>query len=491
MIGTPSEVKVVEPTIFELSAPGRTSNPVGRCDVPERDPSELLPPTELRESLDLPAVTEVEITRHFGHLSRLNYAVDLGFYPLGSCTMKYNPKVNEDVAGLAGFAAVHPYQDEATVQGALQLLYELQQYLAEIGGMDAATLQPAAGAQGELTGMLIARAYQRDRGQDHRRVVLVPDSAHGTNPASAAMVGYRVVTVESNGRGGVDLAHLRAKMDEGVAAIMLTIPNTLGLFDENILEVCRIVHAAGGLVYADGANMNAILGRAKPGDLGCDMMHFNLHKTFSTPHGGGGPGAGPLAVKAHLAPYLPVPLAQRRQDGTYYLEYDRPQSIGRVRSFYGNFGILVRAYAYIRALGGEGLRAVSENAVLNANYLLARLRAAYDLPYDRRCMHEFVLSGRRQKAQGVRTLDIAKRLIDYGFHPPTIYFPLIVEEALMIEPTETESKETLDAFAEALLHIAEEARLEPALLHEAPHNSPVGRLDEVRAARQPVLKYEG
>ena len=491
MTETNTEMKIVEPTIFELSAPGRTSVPVGRSDVPERALGDLIPAGELRAGLDLPEVTEVEVTRHFVRLSRLNYGVDLGFYPLGSCTMKYNPKVNEEVAALPGFAAVHPYQPAQTVQGALQLLYELQAYLAEIGGMDAATLQPAAGAHGELTGMLMTRAYHRARGEDHRRLVLVPDSAHGTNPASAAMVGYSVVTVESNGRGGVDLERLRAKMSGEVAAIMLTIPNTLGLFDEGIVDVCRIVHEGGGLVYADGANMNAILGRVKLGELGCDIMHFNLHKTFSTPHGGGGPGSGPVAVKAPLAPFLPVPLAMRGADGGYYLEYERPQSIGRVRSFYGNFGILVRAYAYIRSLGAEGLRGVSENAVLNANYVLAKLREAYDLPYDRRCMHEFVLSGRRQKAQGVRTLDIAKRLIDYGFHPPTIYFPLIVEEALMIEPTETESRQTLDRFVEAMRSIAEEARTQPEVVREAPHTSPVGRLDEVRAARQPVLKYQG
>ena len=490
-----TSIKIVEPTIFELSAPGRTSGAVGACDVPERDPAQLLPAGQLREDLPLPQVTEVEITRHFVRLSRLNYALDLGFYPLGSCTMKYNPKVNEEAASLPGFAAIHPYLPDEACQGALQLLYELQGYLCEIGGMDACTLQPSAGAQGELTGMLVVRAYQRDRGRDDCDVVLVPDSAHGTNPASAAMVGYRVVTVASNGNGGVDLGDLRAKMNPCVAALMITIPSTLGLFDQSILEIARIVHDGGGLVYADGANMNAMLGRAKLGELGCDLMHFNLHKTFSTPHGGGGPGAGPVAVKSHLDSYLPVPLAAKRQgaDGreVYYFDHDRPRSVGRVHSFYGNFGILVRAYAYIRSLGAEGLKSVSENAVINANYLQARLKGAYDLPYDRHCMHEFVLSGRRQKALGVRTLDIAKRIIDYGFYPPTIYFPLIVEEALMIEPTETESKATLDSFAEAMLRIAEEARTEPEVLREAPHNSPVGRLDEVRAARRPVLQFQG
>ncbi|MHB1132000.1 MAG: aminomethyl-transferring glycine dehydrogenase subunit GcvPB [Chloroflexota bacterium] len=484
--------KIVEPTIFELSQPGRTSQPVGGADVPERPLAELLPGIALRASLPLPEVTEVEVTRHFTHLSQLNYSVDTGLYPLGSCTMKYNPKVNEETAALSGFAAAHPYLPEAASQGALRLMWELQSYLAEIGGMDACTLQPSAGAQGELSGMLMVRAYHRARGEDQRHVVLVPDSAHGTNPASAAMVGYRVQTVASNERGGVDLEALRARLDGNVAAFMITIPNTLGLFDENICEIARLVHEAGGLVYADGANMNAVLGRAKLGQMGCDVMHFNLHKTFSTPHGGGGPGAGPVAVKAHLAPFLPLPQVARREEvggrEVFYLDCDRPQSIGRVRSFYGNFGVLVRAYTYIRSLGAEGLRAVSENAVLNANYLLSRLRQAYDLPYDRRCMHEFVLSGRRQKAQGARTLDIAKRIIDYGFYPPTIYFPLIVEEALMIEPTETESKQTLDSFVEAMLAIAAEAQSQPELLREAPHHSPVGRLDETRAARQPVLK---
>ena len=490
-----SFTRTLEPTIFEISEPGRATGAVGACDVPEVDLAQLLPAGQLRENLPLPQVTEVEITRHFTRLSRLNYAVDLGFYPLGSCTMKYNPKVNEEAASLPGFATVHPYLPEEACQGALQLMYELQEYLCEIGGMDACTLQPSAGAQGELTGMLLVRAYHRDLGRDECDVVLVPDSAHGTNPASAAMVGYRVVTVASNGKGGVDLDDLRAKMDPCVAALMITIPNTLGLFDENIVEICRIVHEGGGLVYADGANMNAMLGRAKLGQLGCDVMHFNLHKTFSTPHGGGGPGAGPVAVKSPLAPYLPSPLVAVRQepDGreVYYFDHDRPKSIGRVRSFYGNFGILVRAYAYIRSLGAEGLRAVSENAVINANYLQSRLKGAYELPYDRRCLHEFVLSGRRQKAMGVRTLDIAKRIIDYGFYPPTIYFPLIVEEALMIEPTETESKATLDAFADAMLRIAEEARTEPEVVREAPHVSPIGRLDEVRAARHPVLKFQG
>ncbi len=489
------EARVVEPTIFELSRPGRTSQAVGACDVPEKELAAVLPGVALRQDLPLPEVTEAEVTRHFVRLSRLNYAVDLGLYPLGSCTMKYNPKVNEEVASWAGFASIHPYLPDAACQGALQLMYELQRYLCEIGGMDACTLQPSAGAQGELTGMLMVRAYHREREEDHRRIVLVPDSAHGTNPASAAMVGYQVVTVLSDVSGGVDLDDLRGKLNGEVAALMITIPNTLGLFDENICEIARLVHEAGGLVYADGANMNALLGRAKPGDLGCDVMHFNLHKTFSTPHGGGGPGAGPVAVKAPLAPYLPSPLIARRDasDGqaAYYRDFDRPQSIGRVRSFYGNFGILVRAYTYIRSLGAEGLRSVSENAVLNANYLLAQLRGAYDLPYARRCMHEFVLSGRRQKSQGVRTLDIAKRIIDYGFYPPTIYFPLIVEEALMVEPTETESKATLDAFADTMLRIAREAVDEPEVVREAPHNSPVGRLDEVRAARHPVLRDQG
>lgn len=482
----------IENLIFELGSPGRRTGYVDDLDFPSRGVGDLLPAGVLREDLGLPEVTERELVQHFTRLSRINYAVDSGLYPLGSCTMKYNPKVDEDLAALEGFAQIHPLQPEETVQGALQLMYELQEYLAQISGLDAVTLQPAAGAHGELTGLLIMRAYHRQRGDDQRRVVLVPDSAHGTNPATASMGGCQLVNVKSNDRGGVELDELRRLADDKVAALMLTIPNTLGLFDENILDISDIVHRAGALLYCDGANMNAMLGQVRLGDLGCDVMHFNLHKTFSTPHGGGGPGSGPVAVSSALAPFLPKPVVAKRQtaDGDrYYLDYDRPLSIGKVRSFYGNFGVIVRAYAYIRSLGPEGLRQVSENAVLNANYLMHLLKGAYDLPYDRSCMHEFVLSGRRQKTHSVRTLDIAKRLLDYGFHPPTIYFPVIVDEALMIEPTETETRETLDAFARALIDIANEAERDPELVRSAPHSTPVGRLDEVTAARHPILRW--
>jgi|DewCreStandDraft_5_1066085.scaffolds.fasta_scaffold00757_27 glycine dehydrogenase subunit 2 len=481
-----------EPLLIELSSPGRRAFVPPPCDVPERDIAAELPASALRRELKLPEVAEIDLVRHYVRLSQRNYAIDVGFYPLGSCTMKFNPKVHEDIARLPGFADIHPFQPEETVQGAIELMYLLQEYLAEITGMAAVTLQPAAGAHGELTGMLLIRAHHVASGSQ-RTKVLVPDSAHGTNPATAAMCGYRVVTVPSDARGNTGIAKLRAAMDEEVAAVMMTVPSTLGLFEENILAIAEAAHAVGAQVYCDGANMNAMLGRLKPGDLGIDVMHINLHKTFSTPHGGGGPGAGIVAVKAHLAPYLPVPVAARREtpEGpVYYLDYDRPQSIGKVQSLYGNFSILVRAFTYIRSLGKEGLRSASGNAVLNANYLLERLRGTYEVAYDRRCMHEFVLTGRRFKHQyGVRTLDIAKRLIDYGFHPPTVYFPLIVEEALMVEPTETESRETLDAFADALLAVAHEAETNPELVRNAPYTTPVRRLDEALAARRPNLRW--
>ncbi|MFQ6057429.1 MAG: aminomethyl-transferring glycine dehydrogenase subunit GcvPB [Anaerolineae bacterium] len=475
-----------EPLIFELSSPGRVGVSLPELDVPQAP----LPTEHLREDLPLPEVSEVDVVRHFTRLSQLNYSVDTAFYPLGSCTMKYNPKVNEAVARLAGFTQIHPYQDEATVQGALQLMYELQEYLAEIAGLPAVSLQPAAGAHGELTGMLIIWAYHHHHGDTGRARVLVPDSAHGTNPATAAMCGYSVVPVPSDERGNLAVRELDRLMDDSVAGLMLTNPNTLGLFEEHILQVSEIVHQRGGLIYCDGANMNALLGTAKPGELGMDVLHYNLHKTFSTPHGGGGPGAGATAVTKELEPFLPVPMVAKEGD-RYFLDYDRPLSIGRVRAFYGNFNIMVRAYAYIRSLGARGLREVADNAVLNANYLLHRLKGAYDLPYDRPCMHECVFAGTRQARLGVRTLDIAKRLTDYGFHPPTIYFPLIVKEALMIEPTETESRETLDAFAEAMLAIAQEAETEPQMVQSAPHRAPVTRLDEVTAARKPNLCWKG
>jgi glycine dehydrogenase subunit 2 len=478
---------VAEPLLFEISRPGRRGTTLPKVGVPERSAAELLPGVPLREELRLPEVAQIDLVRHFVRLSQKNFSIDTNFYPLGSCTMKFNPKVHEDVVKLPGFADLHPFQDEAGAQGALQLMYELAGYLGEIAGLPAVSLQPAAGAHGELTGVLVIRAYHLSRGDRGRRRILVPDSAHGTNPATAAICGFEVTSIRSGASGGVDLADLREKLGDDVAGLMITIPSTLGLFDENILEVTRLVHESGGLVYCDGANLNAVVGRARFGDLGGDVMHFNLHKTFTTPHGGGGPGAGPVAVTAALAPFLPGPVVTRADD-RYVLE-EPPQSIGRVRSFYGNFGMLVRAYTYIRMLGPDGLRAVADNAVLNANYLLARLKQAYDLPYDRTCMHEFVLSARRQRQHGVRALDVAKRLIDYGYHPPTIYFPLVVEEAMMIEPTETESKETLDAFAEAMLRIAEEAREQPALLHDAPHDTPVRRLDEVTAARKPNIRF--
>ncbi len=474
-----------ERLVFEIGKKGKVGVSLPRCDVPEEEPERLIPEQHLRKDLPLPELSEPEIVRHFTRLSQLNCGVDTGLYPLGSCTMKYNPKVNEEIASLAGLTRLHPYQPEELCQGALRLMYELGEYLAQIGGMDAVTLQPAAGAHGELTGMLIIRAYFLSKAQK-RHQVIIPDSAHGTNPASAALCGYQAIEVKSDERGCVDVVELNKLVDEDVAAIMLTNPNTLGLFEENILEIADIVHRAGGLLYCDGANLNALLGVARPGDMGFDLLHFNLHKTFSTPHGGGGPGSGPLGVKRTLAPFLPVPLVVK-QGKRYLLDYNCPLSIGKVRSFYGNFGVLIKAYAYLLSLGPEGLRQVAENAVLNANYLVKRLKDHYHLPYDRICKHEFVLSGARQKKRGIRALDIAKRLIDCGFHPPTIYFPLIVNEALMIEPTETESRQTLDRFAEALIKIAQE---DAETLKSAPHHTSVGRLDEVAAARKPNLRWK-
>jgi len=469
---------------FDLSQPGRRACALPALDVP---PAPLPPADLLRRDLNLPELSQVDLVRYFVALSRLNYSVDTGFYPLGSCTMKYNPKVHEDLARLPGFAQTHPLQPAETAQGTLAVMHDLQRCLAEITGLDAVSLAPAAGAQGELTGMLVVKAYLAESGQASRTRVLVPDSAHGTNPATATMAGFQVVTVPSDARGNTDMEAFAAALDDSVAAMMLTLPNTLGLFCANIGEVAQMLHRRGALLYGDGANLNALLGRARFGDMGFDVVHMNMHKTFSTPHGGGGPGAGPVAVKGFLAPYLPAPVVEKDGDALVLATPER--SIGRMGLFHGHFGVLLRAYAYIRTLGAEGLRQVSENAVINANYVLARLREAYQLPYDRRCMHEVVLSGSRQRARGVRTWDIAKRLIDYGFHPPTVYFPLIVDEALMIEPTETESKEALDAFCDALLAIAREAEDEPELAHSAPHNTPVGRLDEATAARKPVLRW--
>jgi glycine dehydrogenase subunit 2 len=474
--------------IFEKSRAGRRA-----ARLPQ--PANLAPAPELPAGLRravpprLPELPENEIVRHFTELTTRNFGIDTGFYPLGSCTMKYNPRVNERVAALPGFRDLHPHQDEDASQGALELMHDLQEILAEITALDAVSLQPAAGSQGELTGLMLMRAFFADRGEaDRRRKVVVADTAHGTNPASVTMAGYELVKVETDPRGNIDLDDLRAKVDEETAGLMLTNPSTLGLFDEHIEEIARMFHEVGGLLYYDGANLNAVCGISRPGDMGFDIVHINLHKTFSQPHGGGGPGGGPIAVRRQLEPYLPVPAVVR--DGKRFrLDFDRPKSIGKVRAFTGPFGVFVRSYAFILAWGRE-LKTMSEDAVLNANYLLARLKGAYELPFDRLCMHEFVLSARGLKREhGITALDVAKRLMDYGFHPPTIYFPLIVPEALMIEPTETETKETLDAFADAMLAIAREAAEQPELLKEAPHGRPVRRLDEVKAARRAVVRY--
>ncbi|WP_281202273.1 aminomethyl-transferring glycine dehydrogenase subunit GcvPB [Cytobacillus kochii] len=476
--------------IFELSKPGRIGYSLPEMDIPGVELSDLLPAEYIRqEDADLPEVSELDIMRHYTALSKRNHGVDSGFYPLGSCTMKYNPKVNENVARYNGFAHLHPLQDESSVQGAMELLYDLQEHLIEITGMDEVTLQPAAGAHGEWTGLMMIRAYHEANGDFNRTKVIVPDSAHGTNPASATVAGFETLTVKSNDQGLVDLEDLRRVVGDDTAALMLTNPNTLGLFEENILEMAEIVHGAGGKLYYDGANLNAVLSKARPGDMGFDVVHLNLHKTFTGPHGGGGPGSGPVGVKEDLIPYLPKPILVKTEEG-YTFNYDRPQSIGRVKPYYGNFGINVRAYTYIRSMGPDGLKAVTENAVLNANYMMRKLAPAFDLPYDKHCKHEFVLSGKRQKKLGVRTLDIAKRLLDFGYHPPTIYFPLNVEECMMIEPTETESKETLDSFIDAMLQIAKEAEENPEVVQEAPHTTVIGRLDETLAARKPVLRYQ-
>ena len=480
----------LQPTIFERGRPGRGG---GKIPHPPKDALDRIPASARRASPPaLPEMNEPDVVRHYVNLSQLNYAVDTGFYPLGSCTMKFNPKLNEWAARLPGFANLHPLAPDAAAQGTLQMLYELEEALAEISGMRAVTLQPAAGAQGELTGILMVRAYHRARGDTARDQVLVPDSSHGTNPATASMAGYTTVTIPSAKDGGVDLDAFRAALGPRTAAVMITNPSTLGLFESRIGELLDAVHAVGALAYMDGANLNAILGRFKPGKAGFDVMHFNVHKTFSTPHGGGGPGAGPVGVGETLLPYLPEPRVLHDADGGYRLERigERPTSIGRMRSFAGNTGVLVRAYAYIRAHGASGLREVSDDAVLAANYLKSRLAGTYDIPYDRACKHEFVASASTiKKRTGVRTLDIAKRLIDYGYHPPTIYFPLIVEEGMLIEPTETESVETLDAFADALIAMAEEAETSPDLVTGAPHTAPVRRLDETAAARHPNLRW--
>jgi glycine dehydrogenase subunit 2 len=475
------------PLLFESSRPGRRTAILPEADVPDRPLEELIPATFLApEPPGLPELGELDVVRHYTNLSAANMSIDSNFYPLGSCTMKYNPKRNERLAALPGMAGLHPYQDESTIQGMLALLYELQSFLAEIAGLPAVSLQPAAGAQGELAALLVAAASFRDRGESRARV-LIPDSAHGTNPASAHLAGFETVTVKSDARGLVDLTDFRSKLDDSTAVFMMTNPNTLGLFDPQIGEIARLLHERGALLYLDGANMNAILGVVRPGDMGVDLMHYNPHKTFSGPHGGGGPGAGPIAVRESLAPYLPAPTVGRRDDGTYYLDHDRPRSIGRVRSFFGNTGILVRAYCYIRSQGPTGLRQVAENAVLNANYLMEKVKDVYPVPFGDRCMHEFVASARSlARDRDIRAMDVAKRLIDFNIHAPTVYFPLIVPEALMIEPTETEARATLDEFARVLLAIAEE---DAASLHDAPASTPISRPDEVAAARQPIIRW--
>jgi glycine dehydrogenase subunit 2 len=510
--------------LFELSEAGRRAHRLPACDVPERPLSELLPAGMLAgEPPALPELSEPQVVRHFANLSQLNMSVDTHFYPLGSCTMKYNPKRNERIARMPGFADLHPYQPEETLQGMLQLLYELQEYLKEISGLDACSLQPAAGAHGELTALLVAAAYFRDQAvatagsavagktvgppvATKRTKVLVPDSAHGTNPASATMAGFETVTVKTLASGTLDMDDLHRRLDERIAVFMITNPNTVGVFEPRMHDIAEAVHQRGGLVYLDGANMNAILGIARPGDFGADMQHYNPHKTFSGPHGGGGPGAGPICVTEKLAPYLPAPVVVRQESSgftvqgsvakpqaaasgfLYRLDFDRPKSIGRVRAFFGNVGVLVRAYCYIRTHGPDGLKRVSENAVLNANYLLSRVKHFLPVPQGDRCMHEFVATATKLKAEkGISAMDLAKRLLDFGFHAPTVYFPLSVKESIMVEPTETESKETLDAFAEALFRITEE---DPDRLHDAPHTTPISRPDEVRAARRPILTWK-
>ncbi len=479
---------MAEPLIKDYGSEGRTAYSLPELDVPQKDTSEYIKSDYIREKdAGLPEVSEVDVVRHYTSLSEMNYGVDSGIYPLGSCTMKYNPKINEDIARIERLTELHPYQPEEQVQGSLEIMYNLKKYLCEISGMDALTLQPCSGAHGELTGIMIIDSYFKDKGEDRNKVI-VPDSAHGTNPASATMNGLEVIEIESNERGMVDLDNLREVVDEDVAALMLTNPNTLGIFEEDIMEIADIVHEAGGLLYYDGANMNAVMGQVRPGDMNFDVLHFNLHKTFSTPHGGGGPGAGPVGVKEFLAPYLPLPVLEKDEE-KYCWDYDRPKSLGKVQAFYGNYNVMLKAYSYIAALGAEGLKATTENAVLNANYLKHMLKDEYKLPYEENSFHEFVLSGSKQKEKGAGTLNIAKRLLDYGQYAPTIYFPLVVKEALMIEPTETENISTLDKFIETLLNISREIKEDPEFVKHAPHNTEVRMLDEAHAARNPDLRW--
>lgn len=477
-----------ESLIRDYSSEGRTGYSLPELDLTEKDITNLVDNSCLRKSPpELPEVSEVDVVRHYISLSEINYGVDSGIYPLGSCTMKYNPKINEDIARIDSLSQLHPYQSEADTQGSLELLYGLKEFLSEISGMDEVTLQPASGAHGELTSLLIIRKYFLDKGEDRKKVI-VPDSAHGTNPASAAMAGFNVVELKSNKAGMVDLDLLREEVDDDTAALMLTNPNTLGIFEKDISEIAEIVHKAGGLLYYDGANMNAVLGYIRPGDMDFDLMHFNLHKTFSTPHGGGGPGSGPVGIKSFLEPFLPKPVLKETDKG-YFWDDDRPKSIGKIHSFYGNYGVMIRAYSYIRGLGREGLKKTTENAVLNANYMKANLRDKFELPYDEQSLHEFVLSGRRQKRQGADTANIAKRLLDYDQYAPTIYFPLVVKEALMIEPTETENISTLNRFIDTMKKIAREVEEDPELVKNAPHTTVVKKLDEAEAARHPDLSW--
>jgi glycine dehydrogenase subunit 2 len=472
----------VEPVLFEMPASSKTAL-FAACETGEG----LVPPSLCRDKLDLPQLSEVEVIRHFTRLSEMTYGVDLGIYPLGSCTMKYNPKICEEMAALPWVTDIHPSQDESTVQGALQMMYELQEMLAEIGGVEEVSLQPSAGAHGEHTGMLIVHKYHELNGDVERTQVILPDTAHGTNPASAAMLGYDVVEIKSSEDGCVDVEALKSAVSNKTAAFMLTNPNTLGIFEKDVCEIAGVIHDAGALLYYDGANLNAIMGKCRPGDMGYDILHFNLHKTFSTPHGGGGPGSGPVGVVDKLASFLPVPVVDYdNTENTYYLDYDKENTVGKVRSFYGNFAVLVKAYTYLRVVGRQGVKDVAEMSVLNSNYMKEKLRKYYPLPYKELRKHEFVVSGDSLKPKGLRTLDIAKRLLDYGFHPPTVYFPLIVHEALMIEPTETEPKAEMDRMIEALIKITDE---EPELLKEAPRNTAVRRLDEVTAARNPILSW--
>ncbi len=474
--------------IFDRSSKGTSETYLPKADA-QKEISDWIPKNLLRETPPLlPEVGELEVIRHFTELSQNTFSIDTNFYPLGSCTMKYNPRVNEKISALPGFAALHPFQPDETTQGILRVMKELERYLIEIAGMEAVSLQPAAGAQGELTGLLLIKAYHKKNGEPHRNEVLIPDSAHGTNPASCTFCGYRTITVKSNSDGGVNIEDLKEKISDKTAAMMITNPSTLGLFEQNIVEISRLIHDVGGQMYMDGANMNAILGRTRPGDFGIDVMHYNLHKTFSTPHGGGGPGSGPVACKKHLEPHLPFPRILE-EEGKLRLDHSHGESIGMMKSFWGNIGMHIRAYAFIRRYGAQGLRDISSHAVLNANYVRVKLRDHFHMPFDRICMHEFVASGNRQKKQGVRTLDIAKRLLDYGVHPPTIYFPLTVAECLMIEPTETERKSILDRFSDVMISIARECKENPEMVKKAPHTMSVKRLDEVRASKKPIVRW--